>query len=140
MKISGGTMNQLPANCPICGGSVVVTKFDCHGCGSSVSGEFAQTGNPFSALGADQIEFLKVFVKCEGRLNRMEGELGVSYPTIRNRLQDLVKTMGYEPSKDEPRDAAPKPMGEDERRRILDELDAGRLNAEQAMKMLRGEA
>ena len=67
----------------------------------------------------------------------METELGVSYPTIRNRLQEVIKSMGFEPARDEP--ASGRAVNEDTRRQILDDLDSGKLTAETAMRMLRGE-
>ena len=79
-------MNLLPSTCPICGGEVVVTKFRCTACESSVEGQFQPKQGAFSALSPEQVQFIEVFVKCEGRLNRMESELDLSYPTIRARL------------------------------------------------------
>ncbi|NJM42208.1 MAG: DUF2089 domain-containing protein, partial [Anaerolineae bacterium] len=64
---------------------------------------------------------------------RMEDELNLSYPTLRSRLQDVIRAMGYEPGREEPQTTR---ITEDDRKRILDDLDAGRINAEQAMKML----
>ncbi len=133
-------MNSLPSNCPICGSiDLHIAHFECQSCNTSIKGQFqaiAQT-QPFAQLSPEQIEFVRMFIKCEGKLNRMEGELGVSYPTVRNRLGEVVKAMGFEPSKEEP--AAPRVIGEDERRRILNELDSGKLDATSAMKLLRGE-
>jgi hypothetical protein len=133
-------MNPFPNQCPICESKqLTVNKFECRNCGTTFSGEFEpQRGqNPFGHLSPEHLEFVRVFIKCEGKLNRMEGELGLSYPTIRNRLGDVVRAMGFEPSKDEP--AAPRPLTDEQRRKILDDLDAGALDADKAMKMLRGE-
>jgi hypothetical protein len=47
------------------------------------------------------MQFLLTFVKCEGRLNRMEDEMNLSYPTLRSRLTEIVRALGYEPGKDE---------------------------------------
>jgi hypothetical protein len=128
-------MNALPSACPICGGEVVVTRFRCVACDSSVEGQFQPKQGAFSMLSPEQLQFIEVFVKCEGKLNRMESELDLSYPTIRARLTEIIRKMGYEPGKEEP-EPKRKVITEAERRRILDELDAGRLTAEQAMKQL----
>jgi hypothetical protein len=64
----------------------------------------------------------------------MEGELQLSYPTIRNRLHEVIRAMGYEPGKDEAVD-----MTEERRRQILEDLDSGKISAENAMRVLRGE-
>jgi hypothetical protein len=64
----------------------------------------------------------------------MEGELQLSYPTIRNRLHEVIRAMGYEPGKDEAVDVT-----EERRRQILEDLDSGKISAENAMRVLRGE-
>jgi hypothetical protein len=71
---------------------------------------------------------VETFVKCEGKLNRMEKEIGLSYPTLRNRLQEIIRLMGYEP--------APVEVTEEERRRILEEVAAGKLTAQEALQQL----
>jgi hypothetical protein len=97
-----------------------------------VEGRF--TAGHFANLTAEQLDFIVTFVRVEGKLNRMETELGLSYPTIRNRLHDVIRAMGYEPGKEEAPDLA-----DEKRRSVLDELNAGKISAEDAMKMLRGE-
>jgi hypothetical protein len=73
-------------------------------------------------------------VRCEGKINRMEQEIGLSYPTIRNRLHEIIRALGYEPGKEE------SPEIEAERRsNTIADLEAGKITAEQAMRILRGE-
>jgi hypothetical protein len=74
------------------------------------------------------------FVRCEGRFNRMEDELNLSYPTIRNRLYDIIRALGYEPGKEE----TPARLTVDERKRILDDLDQGKITPAQAHRLLQG--
>jgi len=88
-------------------------------------------------LSREQLRFVEVFVKCEGRLNRMETELDLSYPTIRARLTEIVRVMGYEPGREEP-EPRRRGLSEDERRRVLDDLEAGRITPDQAMQQLGG--
>src|SRR5512143_2642380 len=86
-------------------------------------------------LTAEQIEFIKTFIRCEGRINRIEAEQKWgSYPTIRNRLREVIRAMGYEPGKEEAGDVD---VNEDQRRMVLEELDSGRISAEAAMRRLR---
>jgi hypothetical protein len=129
-------MNSLPSQCPICGGGITITKIHCDECDVTLEGRFAPTpapSNAFSQLSPEQLQFVMTFVRCEGKLNRMEDELNLSYPTLRSRLQDVIRAMGYEPGREEPQVTR---ITEDDRKRILDDLDAGRIDAEQAMKML----
>ena len=133
-------MNTLPTRCPICDGSITVTKFHCDDCDVTVEGQFSVAGNRFSQLGDEQLRFVETFVRCEGKINRMEDELNLSYPTIRGRLNEVIKSLGFEPGKDDPAPTTPAPptktISEADRKRILDDLDAGRINAEQAMRQL----
>jgi len=138
-------MNILPTRCPICSGGITVTKFQCDDCDVTIEGRFSVAGNRFSQLGDEQLSFVETFVRCEGKINRMEDELNLSYPTIRGRLTEVIRALGFEPGKEEPAPApapapAPEPpaktISEADRKRILDDLDAGRINAEQAMQAL----
>lgn len=123
-------MHPIPSECPICGGEMIVTKLECRECDTHIEGRFIS--GPFSQLAVDQLEFLEVFVKNEGKLTHMEKDLGVSYPTIRNRLHEIIRSMGYEPGKD----SSPG-LTEDERRQILEDLNSGKISSDEAMKMLK---
>jgi hypothetical protein len=128
-------MNALPAACPICAGEMVVTETHCPACDTTLRGRFTPALSPLPGLSAEQIDFVRAFVKCEGKMNRLEVELSLSYPTLRSRLQDIIRAMGFEPSREEEK---PLRLSDDDRRRVLDELDKGRISSEQAMQMLRG--
>jgi hypothetical protein len=118
--------------CPVCGDNLLVTRYHCDTCDTVIEGRFENSA--FPGLNAEQIEFVKTFVRCEGKINRMEGELNLSYPTIRNRLHETIRAMGYEPGKDESPD-----VSEEKRHSVLEDLDAGKISADDAMRMLRGE-
>ncbi len=118
--------------CPVCGDNLLVARYHCDTCDTVIEGRFENSA--FPGLTAEQIEFVKTFVRCEGKINRMEGELNLSYPTIRNRLHETIRAMGYELGKDESPD-----VSEEKRHSILEDLDAGKISAEDAMRMLRGE-
>jgi hypothetical protein len=126
-------MLPLPTHCPFGGGPIVVTQFYCPDSGLKVEGEF-EIMLPFVQLSAEQLQFVETFVRCEGKFNRMESELGLSYPTLRTRLHEIIRALGYEPGKEEP-----PAMTEQERRRVLDSLNAGELNFDEAMQVLKGE-
>ena len=81
------------------------------------------------------MQFLLTFVRCEGRLNRMEDEMNLSYPTLRSRLNEIVRALGYEPGKDE----GPIQLSPEDRREILELLDQGTISWEEAQAKLRGE-
>jgi len=122
-------MNTLPTRCPLCGGEVTVTRIYCRDCDTTIEGRFA--GGPFSQLTLEQLSFVETFIRCEGKITRMEVELDLSYPTIRNRLLEVIRALGYEPGGEEP-----VRMSDAERQKILEDLDQGRISAEDAMRLL----
>jgi hypothetical protein len=111
---------------------MMVTRLQCSSCDTVIEGRF--TGGPFAHLTPEHLDFIVTFVRCEGKINRMEQELSLSYPTIRNRLHEVIRALGYEPGKEEPAEMSPEKRSE-----ILEELEAGRISADEAMRILRGE-
>jgi hypothetical protein len=132
-------MLPLPRRCPLTGGQIVVTRFYCPDADVAIEGRFAVETPPFAQLSPDQLKFVEIFVRNEGKLNRMEDELGLSYPTIRSRLHEIIRTLGYEPGRDDtpPAPQAPLPPPLD-RKAVLADLDAGRISFEEAMQRLQG--
>lgn len=127
-------MNQLPNNCPLCQGKVVVTRFYCPDCQTSVEGSFIPQQSPFQNLTQEQMNFLLTFVRSEGRLNRMEEILGLSYPTLKNRLNDLITALGFQPEKE-----IRIKLSDSQRQQVLDDLENGRIDSNQALRYLQGE-
>jgi len=125
-------MHPLPSQCPICGGEVVVTQINCRGCNTTIDGQFSSS--TFSQLTPKQMDFVETFVRLEGKITHMEKELGYSYPTIRKLLHDVIRALGYEPGGDETSE-----LSEDERQKILSDLDEGAISYEDAMKLLKDE-
>lgn len=124
-------MRPIPTQCPLCGGEIAVTRLYCRDCDTTIEGRFV--GGPFSQLSPEQWKFLEVFIRCEGKISRMENEIGLSYPTIRNRLHEIIRALGYEPG------GVDEPVGltDEQRQRILQDLDEGRISAEEAMQRLK---
>jgi hypothetical protein len=87
-------------------------------------------------LSPDQLAFIETFIRCEGKINRVGEELGISYPTVRSRLTDVIRALGYEVGEDET--AATANVPDEERRAILEQLAQGKLTSEEAVKRLRG--
>lgn len=125
-------MYAAPSRCPVCQSELEVTRLHCSTCDTSIEGRFS--GGPIAHLTAEHLDFIVTFVRCEGKINRMEQELGVSYPTIRNRLHEVIRALGYEPGRDEPVEVSP-----ETRSTVLADLDSGKISAEEAMRLLSGE-
>ena len=122
-------MHPLPSNCPLCGGEVTVTRIYCRDCDTTIEGRFS--AGAFSQLSLEQLAFIETFVRCEGKITRMEAELGLSYPTIRNRLHEVIRALGYEPGEEDQ-----SRLSETERLGILASLEAGEITYEEAMRKL----
>lgn len=125
-------MYAAPTRCPVCRSELMVTRLHCPSCDTSIEGQF--NGGPFAHLTAEHLDFIVTFVLCEGKINRMEQELGLSYPTIRNRLHEVIRALGFEPGKDEVVEISP-----ELRKSVLEDLDQGRISSDEAMRLLRGE-
>ncbi len=115
--------------CPSCGGKLDVHELGCPECGITVRGEFPRC--EFCALPEEQLNFLRLFVARRGNLRELERELGVSYPTVRARLDDLLRALGYAVS---PLSALDR---QEKRRQVLEGLKDGRLSAEEAARKLK---
>jgi hypothetical protein len=126
-------MHPVIGTCPVCGDALNVTRLHCRSCDTTLEGQFAL--GAFERLSPEHLAFAEIFIKCEGKLNRMEGEMGLSYPTLRLRLNELRRALGYEVGQDEP---APAGISDDERRQVLDNLASGKLTSEEAVKLLQG--
>ena len=125
-------MNNVISECPICRDTLIVTKLHCRKCSTSIEGNF-RLGH-FHNLTADQLKFAATFIRCEGKINRVEDELNISYPTVRARLHDLIRALGYEVKEEE------KPAPSIDRQAILTELANGSISATDAAKKLAGES
>ena len=124
----------VPGNCPVCGEGMHVTRLHCPDCDVTIEGRFSL--GRLALLSQEQLEFVEVFLRCDGKIKRVEQELGISYPTVRSRLNDIITAMGYElqGNSEEPDELSPQA-----RRKVLDDLAAGRITSEEAIEMLRGE-
>jgi hypothetical protein len=124
-------MNPVPTRCPVCQGILSVQRLHCRNCDTSIEGHFdlGRLGH----LSPDQLSFVESFIRCEGKLNRLERELGMSYPTLRARLTEVIRAMGFSVGPEL------EPISDEERHRILDDLANGRITPEEAMSMLEGE-
>lgn len=125
-------MYSVINECPICKEPLEVTKLHCRNCDTNIDGHFAL--GRFHSLSPEQIHFVETFIRCEGKINRVEEELNISYPTVRARLHNLIRAMGYDVKDDEP--ATNEPI---DRQAILAGLAGGTITAEEAARQLAGQ-
>ena len=123
-------MRPEVAACPSCGRELVTRRYECPDCALGIDGEFAR--NRFSRLSGTAQEFLLLFLQARGNLREVERELSLSYPTVRNRLDAVIRELGLEPGAKWSRDEIAL-----ERKSILEELEQGKLKPEEAEELLK---
>ncbi len=109
-------------SCPICKGEMLVREFHCPDCNVSFKGEFSNAW--FAGLQAQQLEFVRLFIIVQGNIKEMEKRLGISYPTVKNRLAEIIKVIAKEET--------PTADFSD----IFSDLEQGFINVEEALSMI----
>ena len=84
--------NEVISTCPVCSHELAVTRLHCGHCGTTLEGDF--TVGRYGRLSREQLALLESFLRSRGNLREMERELGISYPTVRNRVEALVRALG----------------------------------------------
>ncbi len=115
--------------CPVCGQKLAVSKLTCHHCETTIEGNFESCR--FCGLTAEQKHFVEVFLKSRGNIKEVERELGISYPTVRGRLDNVLEAMGYRVEQEDRSEIAR------QRRDILEQLSRGEIGADDAVKLLK---
>ena len=90
--------HDVISTCPVCSGELAVTRLHCRSCGTTLEGEFSV--GRFGRLTREQLTLLESFLRSRGNLRDMERELGISYPTVRGRVEALVRALGFGPRAD----------------------------------------
>ena len=117
-----------PTHCPVCGGEYEITKLTCKKCGSELCGHFS--GCEFCELSEEDSFFVLTFLKCRGSIKDVEKQLGISYPTVRSKLDNIIKRLGLKST------VSAQDLKE-QRQNIIDRLGKGEITADQAAEELR---
>jgi len=113
--------------CPVCNGDTEITRITCNECNTVIEGHFKLC--KFCRLTDEQKAFIDVFIKCRGNIKEVEKELGISYPTVKNRLEDVASALGY---KTEPAHGT-----YSSKKDILNKLNNGEITVEEAISMMK---
>jgi len=120
-------MNKMTHQCPICKTDLKISELTCTKCGTILKGDFQ--GCDFCNLTEEDHDFIKVFLRTHGSIKEVEKELGISYPTVKNRLNQIISNLGIKAK------IAP---NKEERLEILDRLEKGVITLQQALSLLGG--
>lgn len=123
---------QSPGRCPACESGLQIGRLVCPDCGTSIEGRFELC--MFCKLGKEHRSFAEVFLKCRGNIREVEKELGISYPTVRNRLEALLAAMGY--MSEHTKDISGYVKNAQTSLDILSSLDSGGISFDDALKSL----
>lgn len=115
--------------CPICSAQLRVVRLECGSCGTRLEGSFSL--GRFHSLSPDHLEFLEVFIRARGNFKDVERELGISYPTVRSRLDVVIRALGYQSDVEPDREATA-----ERRKEILRQLAEGKIGADDAASLL----
>ena len=112
----------IPTSCPSCGGALIVVKLQCLECGTEVTGAFHLC--PVCQLEGDTRKLFDLFMKARGNLKQVQREMGFSYPTVRQKIEEMFRKLGQEYFTNDPK-------------QILDKVRSGELSVGDAEKLLR---
>ena len=119
---------EVLGTCPVCDGKLKVVKLQCDRCKTTIEGSFQL--DKFSYLTKEEKLFIEIFIKNRGNIKEIERDLGISYPTVRRNLDQVIAALGY----------SVKPTEEEvNKKEILEKLQSGEITSEEALKKLKGE-
>ena len=122
-------MWRMPERCPTCRGALDIRELSCAECGTEIRGRF----NPcdFCRLTQEQATFLRVFVLSRGNLKSVGRELGISYPTVSSKLEEIIGALRGESQ------GGARPEASATRRQILDRIARGELPVAEGLGLLK---
>lgn len=118
---------KIITNCPVCSKTLKVSRLHCSHCHTTIENEFELS--KLASLSKEQLHFVEIFLTCRGNIKEVEKELGISYPTVRGKLNDIISALGYEPKK----------KNEVDEKKVVTMLENGEITAEEAIKLLKEE-
>ena len=119
-------MKKVISRCPVCSNELTVARLKCESCDTVIENHFRLS--KFDYLSEEELYFTETFIRCRGNIKEVEKELGISYPTVRSRLDAVIKKLGYETGAEE------QPAKKEE---ILKALENGEITVEQAIAQLK---
>lgn len=119
-------MKKVISRCPVCNHELTVARLKCESCDTVIENHFRLS--KFDYLSDEELYFTETFIRCRGNIKEVEKELGISYPTVRSKLDVVIKKLGFDAGTDE--QTAKK-------EEILKALENGEITAEQAIAQLK---
>jgi len=118
-------IKSVIGECPICESDLIVTKLKCTNCSTEISGEFRLS--KFNYLSKEHLYFIEVFIKNRGNIKQVEKELGISYPTVKRNMDEVIVSLGYKVSNQD----------DLKKEEIFKRLEKGEITALEAAKLIK---
>jgi hypothetical protein len=112
--------------CPVCSQQLNITRLQCSHCHTTIENKFQLS--KLATLAKEQLQFVEVFLTCRGNIKEVEKALGISYPTVRGRLDEIIAALGYFPQKKQ---------DHVNKKEIVSLLEKGEISPEDAVEMLK---
>lgn len=116
---------KVITNCPVCSSNLIVERLKCKKCGTTIENDFELS--KLNYLKGDQLKFIEVFLACRGNIKDVERELGISYPTVRAKLDEVIGALGYNVERKSQVNTTD----------VIDRLEKGEITAEEAVNLLK---
>lgn len=120
--------HSVLGHCPVCDSDLHVSELSCPSCHTEIKGDFVLS--KFNYLNKENLYFIEIFMKNKGNIKKVEKELGISYPTVKKQLDEIIIELGYTPEED--LKESTKPSKKD----LLEKLARGELSKDDAFKLL----
>ncbi|WP_289292991.1 DUF2089 domain-containing protein [Romboutsia ilealis] len=118
-------MHKVITKCPVCTKEMKIMKLKCNHCNTTIENEFSIS--KFDRLSKEQLNFVEVFLACRGNIKDVEKQLGISYPTVRGKLDEINHELGLSIKKDTRK----------EKEKIMDMLENKEISSEEAINLLK---
>ncbi|MDB5084452.1 MAG: hypothetical protein JWN30_1338 [Bacilli bacterium] len=118
---------EVITTCPVCSKALKITKLYCTYCHTTIENEFELS--KLALLSKEQLHFVEIFLTCRGNIKEVEKELGISYPTVRGKLNDIIASLGFETKK----------KNDVDEKKIVAMLENGEITPEEAIRLLKDE-
>lgn len=120
-------MHKIITKCPVCAEEMKIMKLKCNHCNTIIENEFSIS--KFDRLSKEQLNFVEVFLACRGNIKDVEKQLGISYPTVRGKLDEINNKLGLVIKKDTEK--------EKEKEKIMEMLENKEISSEEAINLLK---
>ncbi len=117
-------MKKVISRCPVCDSELTVTRLKCASCDTVIENNFRLS--KFDYLSEELLH--RDLSPLPRRFEEVEKELGISYPTVRSKLDAVIKKLGYDAGAD---------SQASRREEVLKALENGEITAEQAIAQLK---